>query len=118
VAALCSLFITLNPYKEKAKGRGGWVEGENAGAEKTAPLADWMPPREWGAGAHSKHLRNLYVYFWRWATWKTFDHGPGDKTGIVSFITVAGFLSGPGFQKMRDYLRRKCDEVFSRFLPA
>ena len=30
------------PYKEKAKGRGGWVEGENAEAEKTAPLADWM----------------------------------------------------------------------------
>lgn len=58
------------PYKEKAKGRGGWIEGESAAAEKTAPLAAWMPPREWGAGAHSKHLRNLYIYFWRWATWK------------------------------------------------
>jgi hypothetical protein len=100
------------PYKEKAKGRGGWVEGENAVAEKTAPLADWMPPREWGVGAHSKHLRNLYIYFWRWATWKTFDHGPGSKTGIVCFITVAGFLSGPGFQKMRDYLRRTCDDIW------
>jgi hypothetical protein len=100
------------PYKEKAKGRGGWVEGENALAEKTAPLADWMPPREWGVGAHSKHLRNLYIYFWRWATWKTFDHGPGNKTGIVCFITVAGFLSGPGFQKMRDYLRRTCDDIW------
>jgi hypothetical protein len=100
------------PYKEKAKGRGGWVEGENAQAEKTAPLADWMPPREWGVGAHSKHLRNLYVYFWRWATWKTFDHGPGSKTGIVCFITVAGFLGGPGFQKMRDYLRRTCDDIW------
>ena len=28
------------PYKEKAKGRGGWVEGENAAAQKAAPLAD------------------------------------------------------------------------------
>ncbi len=100
------------PYKEKAKGRGGWVEGENAVAEKTAPLAAWMPPREWGVGAHSKHLRNLYIYFWRWATWKTFDHGPGHNTGIVCFITVAGFLSGPGFQKMRDYLRRTCDDIW------
>ena len=27
------------PYKEKAKGRGGWIEGENAAAEKSAPLA-------------------------------------------------------------------------------
>ncbi len=100
------------PYKEKAKRRGGWVEGENDAAEKSAPLADWMPPREWGVGAHSKHLRNLYVYFWRWATWKVFDHGPGGKTGIVCFITVAGFLGGPGFQKMRDYLRRTCEEIW------
>ena len=100
------------PYKEKAKGRGGWVEGENAAAEKTAPLADWMPPREWGVGAHSKHLRNLYIYFWRWATWKVFDHHPANNTGIVCFITVAGFLGGPGFQKMRDYLRRTCDDIW------
>lgn len=100
------------PYKEKAKGRGGWVEGENAQAEKSAPLADWMPPREWGVGAHSKHLRNLYVYFWRWATWKVFDHHPANHTGIVCFITVAGFLGGPGFQQMRAYLRRTCDDVW------
>jgi hypothetical protein len=100
------------PYKEKAKGRGGWVEGENAQAEKSAPLADWMPPREWGVGAHSKHLRNLYIYFWRWATWKVFDHHPAANHGIVCFITVAGFLGGPGFQKMRDYLRRTCDDIW------
>jgi hypothetical protein len=100
------------PYKEKAKGRGGWVEGENAAAEKSAPLAEWMPPREWGVGAHSKHLRNLYIYFWRWATWKVYDHHPASNTGIVCFITVAGYLSGPGFQKMRDYLRRTCDDIW------
>ena len=100
------------PYKEKAKGRGGWIEGENRAAEKSAPLADWMPPRAWGVGAHAKHLRNLYVYFWRWATWKVFDHGPGEKTGIVCYITVAGFLRGAGFEKMRDYLRRTCDDIW------
>ena len=96
------------PYKEKAKGRGGWVEQGNPNAKEPAPLDAWMPPAEWGAGAHSKHLRNLYVYFWRWATWKVFDHNPEHNTGIVWFITVAGFLGGPGFQKMRDYLRRTC----------
>lgn len=100
------------PYKEKAKGRGGWIEGQTKAAEKSAPLADWMPPPEWGAGAHSKHLRNLYVYFWRWATWKVFDHHPANRTGIVCYITVAGFLGGPGFQKMRDYLRRTCDDIW------
>ena len=71
-----------------------------------------MPPAEWKAGAHSKHLRNLYIYFWRWATWKVFDQSPQHNTGIVCFITVAGFLSGPGFQKMRDYLRRTCDNIW------
>ena len=103
------------PYKEKAKGRGGWVEtGHNAPGEKKAfaPLSAWMPPAEWGVGAHSKHLRNLYVYFWRWATWKVFDQDPAKSTGIVCYITVAGFLNGPGFQKMRDYLRRTAGEVW------
>jgi len=100
------------PYKEKAKGRGGWIETEDKASERPAPLADWMPPREWGVGAHAKHLYNLYVYFWRWATWKVYDHGPGNKTGIVCFISVAGFLAGAGFQKMRDYLRRTCDDIW------
>lgn len=100
------------PYKVKAKGLGGWVEGENKEAEKTAPLAEWMPPSKWKLGTHSKHLRNLYIYFWRWATWKVFDHHPASNHGIVCYITVAGFLSGPGFEKMRDYLRRTCDDIW------
>jgi hypothetical protein len=100
------------PYKEKAKGRGGWIESGDKNASETPPLADWMPPREWGAGVHSKHLRNMYVYFWRWATWKVYDHDAANKSGIVCFITVAGFLNGPGFQKMRDYLRRTCDDIW------
>lgn len=100
------------PYKVKAKGLGGWVEGQTAEAAKSAPLADWNPPKEWHAGAHAKHLRNLYVYFWRWATWKVFDHHLEQREGIVCFITVAGFLGGPGFQKMRDYLRRTCDDIW------
>jgi type ISP restriction-modification system protein/N-6 DNA methylase len=100
------------PYKEKAKGRGGWVEqGDSAGA-KDSLLGKWIPPRDWGVGAHAKHLRNLYIYFWRWATWKVFDHDPAHDTGIVCFITVAGFLNGPGFQGMRDYLRDTADRIW------
>jgi hypothetical protein len=104
------------PYKEKAKGRGGWIEngrlGDHGKHIGTIPLDSWQPPADWGVGAHAKHLRNLYVYFWRWATWKVFDHHPQSNTGIVSFITVAGFLNGPGFQKMRDYLRRTADRIW------
>jgi hypothetical protein len=104
------------PYKEKAKGRGGWVESGSAGT--TAPLSRWQPPAEWHVGAHSKHLRNLYVYFWRWATWKVFGDAAAspqaapDRKGIVCFITVAGFLNGPGFQAMREDLRKSATEIW------
>lgn len=106
------------PYKEKADGRGGWIESGTKGRE--APLDRWKAPREWGVGAHAKHLKNLYVYFWRWATWKVFGSGlttstglpEKDEEGIVCFITVAGFLNGPGFEKMRDDLRRTCTEIW------
>ena len=112
------------PYKEKAKGRGGWIEARTPRTENDrrerfdSPLDRWIPPAEWGVGAHAKHLRNLYVYFWRWATWKVFGdsatapQASADRRGIVCFITVAGFLNGPGFQAMRDHLRRTADEIW------
>lgn len=102
------------PYKDKAKGLGGWVEGEGRNKGEYAPLDDWQPPRE--LGAHAKHLRNLYVYFWRWASRKVFEpvpgQAPGGGRGVVAFITAAGFLSGPGFVRMRQALRRWCHEVW------
>ena len=108
------------PYKEKAKGLGGWIESGTKGSKVKAPLGQWMPPTDWNVGAHAKHLRNLYVYFWRWATWKVFGDGDPsriegreqDRKGIVCFITVAGFLNGPGFQKMRAELRSDADEIW------
>ena len=108
------------PYKEKAKGLGGWIESGTTAEKATPPLGHWMPPADWNVGAHAKHLRNLYVYFWRWATWKVFGDGDPsriegrkpDRKGIVSFITVAGFLNGPGFQKMRADLRHDADEIW------
>lgn len=107
------------PYKEKAEGRGGWVES-GAGGDMAAPMDWWRPPVEWGVSAHTKHLKNLYVYFWRWATWKVFGtgnyaatgHPDKDEEGVICFITVAGFLNGPGFQKMRDDLRRTCSNIW------
>lgn len=100
------------PYKEKAKGQGGWIEERHANDGMEAPLDAWMPPADWGVGAHAKHLRNLYIYFWRWATWKVFDHHQANQSGIVCFITVSGFLGGDGFQRMREYLRRTCDAIW------
>lgn len=99
------------PYKEKSKGHGGWIEEGNPAAGQTAPLADFIPPPAWHLGAHVKHLYNPYIYFWRWATWKVFENHPTDR-GVVAFITVAGFINGPGFAAMRAYLRRTADAVW------
>ena len=107
------------PYQDGAEGRGGWIE-KGSGGNLVAPLDRWRPPIEWGVGAHTKHLKNLYIYFWRWATWKVFGSGnyaatgnpDKDEEGIVCFITVAGFLNGPGFERMRDDLRRTCSEIW------
>lgn len=115
-----TIVIGNPPYKEKAKGKGSWIE--QGGGNRAAPLNDWQPPRSWKIGAHAKHLRNLYVYFWRWAAWKVFEQGAGGRdkeppieehlAGMVCYITVSGFLNGPGFQKMRADLRRDCDEIW------
>ncbi len=101
------------PYKEKSQRPGRLGRRENARRRNSAPLADWMPPREWGVGAHSKHLRNLYIYFWRWATWKVFggislpDHPAGDPASRHRVLYHRGGFPGrPRLQKMRDYLRR------------
>lgn len=102
------------PYKEKAKGRGSWIE--SGSGNMSALLKDWSPPPAWKVGAHAKHLRNLYVYFWRWAAWKVFEQGAGKAddrlSGMVCYITVAGFLNGPGFEKMRSDFRRDCDDIW------
>ena len=96
------------PYLEGAGGKGGWVE--------KAILAEWKAPAEWGVSAHTKNLSNLYVYFWRWAAWKVFENSQisdeEHQTGIVSFITPTGFLTGDGFQQMRRWLRQWCSDIW------
>ncbi|PRY08426.1 N-6 DNA methylase [Kineococcus rhizosphaerae] len=98
------------PYKDKSRGKGGFVESGAAG--RPAPLTRFMPDAALGVGAHVKHLYNPYVYFWRWATEKVFDQHALEDKGIVCFITVAGFLGGPGFAGMRSYLRDRADSIY------
>ena len=108
------------PYKEKAKGKGAWVESGSKAKGVVAPLDAWKDaPKEWKMGVHAHKLSNLYVYFWRWASWKVFGGAPiladGSKNprqGLVCFITMTGFINGPGFQKMRADLRRDADEIW------
>ena len=101
------------PYKDKAEGMGGWVEsGFRSPAVASPILDDFRAP---GMGKYEYVLKNLYVYFWRWAFWKVFEDsfraldGQPDSTqraGVVCFITADGYLNGPGFAGMREYIRR------------
>ncbi|GGP73396.1 hypothetical protein GCM10010231_50330 [Streptomyces sindenensis] len=94
------------PYDDKAENRGGWVEKRSHGQD--APLLDGF--RLPGNGRYEHVLKNLYVYFWRWATWKVFDAHQNDRHGVVCFIAPSGWTTGPGGRGMRSYLRRTCDE--------
>ncbi|NMR19002.1 type ISP restriction/modification enzyme [Cellulomonas fimi] len=100
------------PYKELAVGDGGWVESGSKAHGKTARaiLEDFYEP---GAGRFKAKLKNLYVYFWRWATWKVWESTPSDAdgdAGVVCFISTSGYLTGPGFTGMRRYLREHASE--------
>ena len=97
--------------------KGGWVRFGEPDSQSDAPgdarplLEDFLDPvRQAGAGGHLKNLYNDYVYFWRWALWKVFDSTNGP--GVVSFITAASYLRGPGFAGMREVMRRTFDELW------
>ncbi|MDO8308925.1 MAG: type ISP restriction/modification enzyme [Actinomycetota bacterium] len=95
------------PYRERAKGHGGFIEHGSPNTTWAAPLLDAF--REPGNGRAEYTLSNLYVYFWRLATWKVFDT-TDDNDGVVCFITTSGYLKGPGFAGMRRYLRERCED--------
>ncbi len=65
-----------------------------------------------GHGVHVKNLYNLYVYFWRWAIWKVFEHETAQGPGVVSFISASSYIDGDAFCGMREHMRRQCDEIW------
>ena len=92
---------------------GSWVRwGENGKGEDAILRTFLDPALAAGRGVHLKNLYNLYVYFWRWALWKVFEHETGRGPGVVSFITASSYLDGDAFCGMREHIRRQCDEVW------
>lgn len=91
--------------------KGGWVRYGDKGS-KEVPILDAFlkPARNAGAGVHLKNLYNDYVYFWRWGIWKVFDSA--SQPGIISFISAASYLRGPGFVGMREVMRRTFDDMW------
>jgi hypothetical protein len=91
--------------------KGGWVRFGDGGKEGESIFKSFLKPLEaLGWGVHAKNLYNDYVYFWRWALWKVFENKGGP--GIVSFITAASYLRGPGFAGLRQVMRETFDELW------
>lgn len=65
-----------------------------------------------GHGVRVHNLYNSYIYFWRWALWKVFEHGTAAGPGVVSFISASSYLDGDAFCGMREHMRRLCDEIW------
>ncbi len=81
--------------------------------QELAVLKDFIEPTiAAGYGVHIKNLYNLYVYFWRWALWKVFEHETSSGPGVVSFITASSYIDGDAFCGMRNHMRQLCDEIW------
>ena len=92
---------------------GNWVRWGDKPNGADAIIHDFIDPAvAAGHGVHVKNLYNLYVYFWRWALWKVFEHPAAHGPGIVSFITGSSYLDGDAFCGMREHMRRHCDEIW------
>lgn len=92
---------------------GAWVRWGESKNGQDAILKDFISPViRAGKGGSLKNIYNLYVYFWRWALWKTFEHDLATGPGIVSFITANSFIDGDAFLGMRRHMRMLCDEIW------
>jgi hypothetical protein len=103
----------IPPEVSAERRRGGWIRfGEDINEHRTVGiLRDFIDPAiRAGQGGAVKNLYNDYVYFWRWGLWKVFESF--ECPGIISFITAASYLRGPGFIGMREWMRRIFDELW------
>ncbi len=92
---------------------GGWVRWGEDSQGSAAIFKDFLQPAlEAGHGLHVKNLYNFYVYFWRWALWKVFEHKTNKGSGVVSFISASSYLDGDAFVGMREHMRRMCNEIW------
>ncbi len=92
---------------------GAWIRWGDNKKGTNAPLQDYLEPaKKAGFGGHLKNLYNLYIYFWRWAFWKVFEHQTSRGPGIISYISASSYLDGDAFVGMREHMRQLCDEIW------
>lgn len=89
--------------------KGGVVRHGTEGMEPL--LSDVLRVmRDNGLGQHAKNLYNDYVYFWRWAMWRTTER-PGGP-GVAAFISPSSYLDGISMAGLRGVMRKCFDEFY------
>jgi hypothetical protein len=104
------------PYdrEQREVGDGGRRKGgvvRHGAAGIPALINDITKPMiDAGLGLQVKNLYNDYVYFWRWAAWKSteLDDGPA----VVAFISASSFLDGKSMGGLRSLLRKRFDTIY------
>jgi hypothetical protein len=105
------------PYARTSKSSDAslrWViQGKVPGRTTDKSLFDDLrdPARERTVFSHLRSLSDRYVYFWRWAIWRAFEHTP--SPGLLGFITNSTWLTGPAFVGLRAIARDVCDEIWT-----
>lgn len=100
-----TVIIGNPPYEKEKYGStaGGWV--------RTDLLQKYtIPTSNVGLGKYINTIYNLYTYFWCWAQHKIEKHA--NNLGVISFVTAASYLRGPGFSGMRAQIRATARHIF------
>jgi len=106
-----SVVIGNPPYdRVDRSSAGGWIAHPPDGGKSL--FDDILDPARQNTNfAHQASLYNLFVYFWRWAMWKTFEQ-LSEGPGVACFITPSSWLTGPGFMGLRAIARRSSSNVY------
>lgn len=105
------------PYDREQREQGGDSGHRKGGVVRYG--ADGLDPllgdvlqimRDNSLGKHAKNLYNDYVYFWRWAMWRTTERPSGP--GLAAFISPSSYLDGISMAGLRAVMRSRFDEFY------
>jgi hypothetical protein len=105
-----NIIIGNPPYRRLAQAAGGGMITEVTSGRRL--IDDFYETALANAGPrYLQQFYNLYIYFWRWASWKAFEQ-VSDGPAIIGFITPSSWLTGRGFMGVRKHLRQHADDLY------
>ena len=105
-----NIIIGNPPYRRQAQSAGGGIITEMVAGRRL--IDDFYESALANAGPrYLQQFYNLYIYFWRWASWKAFEQ-VSEGPAVIGFITPSSWLTGRGFMGVREHLRKQADSIY------